>query len=77
MLPETKMELGVEIAERLRQAVAAIAVPKEGRPEPVRLSISFGLAELRPGETGEQLVNRADQALYKAKRSGRNAVFVS
>ncbi|MDI6739414.1 MAG: diguanylate cyclase [Candidatus Edwardsbacteria bacterium] len=62
---------------RLRRAVAAIVLRKEDRPDPVRLSMSFGLAELRDKETWEELVNRADQARHKAKRSGRNAVFVS
>jgi len=77
LLPETQLQLGVEIAERLRRAVAGIDLACDDPRSGGRPSISFGLAELSPGETSEQLINRADQALVKAKKSGRNAVFVS
>ncbi len=77
LLPETQVQLGVEIAERLRRAVAAIDLACENHAATGHPAISFGLAELRGSESWEDLVNRADQALYKAKKSGRNAVFVS
>lgn len=55
------------IAERLRAAVhGAVLVPHE------RVSVSLGIAELRPQETAEQWLKRADGALYAAKRRGRN-----
>ncbi|MGA8005205.1 MAG: diguanylate cyclase [Burkholderiales bacterium] len=38
------------------------------------MTISAGLAEYREGEAVEQLINRADAALYEAKRAGRNRV---
>lgn len=77
LLPETQLQLGVEIAERLRRAVAAIDLACDTPKTAGRPAISFGLAELRGEETWEELVARADRALYQAKRSGRNAVFVS
>ena len=36
------------------------------------ITCSFGVAELRPGENQDQLVNRADKALYRAKNRGKN-----
>ncbi|UCE32836.1 MAG: diguanylate cyclase, partial [Burkholderiales bacterium] len=42
--------------------------------EGLAVTVSAGLAEYRPGETVEQLLERADQALYDAKRAGRNRV---
>lgn len=44
---------------------------------PSRITLSFGIAELKPGETSEQLRARADQALYAAKDRGRNQVVLA
>jgi len=63
------------LAERLRQAVAAQAHRIEG--EALRVTVSLGVAMLNPGESPSALMNRADQAMYKAKRSGRNRVEVA
>ena len=57
------------LAERLRQAVAALKVP------PVeRLSASFGVAQAGPTDSPLSLLRRADEALYRAKRAGKNRV---
>ncbi len=76
LLPDTDPEQALAVAERLRARVAAIDfVPLEGR---VELSISLGLACLNPAEpssgAGEDLLRRADAALYQAKAAGRNCV---
>ncbi|WP_256128281.1 GGDEF domain-containing response regulator [Desulfolutivibrio sulfoxidireducens] len=60
---------GVELAERLRAAVADKDFP--GVPG---VTASFGVAEYLPGEPVEALVKRADAALYRAKAGGRNRV---
>jgi diguanylate cyclase len=62
----------VSALERIRAAVAAHdwAAVAPG----LTLTISAGLAEYRPGEAPEQLISRADAALYRAKRAGRNRV---
>ncbi|REG50158.1 diguanylate cyclase/phosphodiesterase [Paraburkholderia sp. BL6669N2] len=58
----------LHVAERLRQAIAAIERP-DGR-----LTASFGVAEHRSGESIMVLLDRADEALLRAKHSGRNRV---
>ncbi len=54
----------------LRSTVAATGIEPLSAP----ITASFGVAELQKGETGDSLINRADEALYKAKQSGRNRV---
>lgn len=70
--PGTKLEDGVNLAERLRQMLATRPM-QHGQT----ITGSFGVAELRPGETAEQLINRADEALYAAKGRGKNQVWTS
>lgn len=68
ILPETLPAGALTVAERLRQAVAALA----GLPAPV--TVSIGLACCHRDETAESLIARADAALYQAKQAGRNRV---
>jgi len=56
--------------ERFRAAVEAYAFPQVGR-----VTVSIGVASLRPHDTGSSAFGRADQALYVAKREGRNRVL--
>lgn len=75
LLPETKGDAAVALADRLRRRVGdePISIDEEGGR--VRASISIGLACFpRDGRDGESLLARADQALYDGKRSGRDAV---
>jgi diguanylate cyclase (GGDEF)-like protein len=73
VLPDTDLEGGLQVAERLRACVAA-ARPLVNGVE-LQLSISLGVAQLRPAESGAaSLVRRADAALYHAKDNGRNRV---
>jgi diguanylate cyclase (GGDEF)-like protein len=64
----------VQAAERLRGAVADVAVP--ARTGPVRATVSIGIAELKPDDTLSDLLSRADDGLYRAKLDGRNRVVV-
>lgn len=68
--PNTTLAEGVSLAQRLRGVLASHAIPSVGP-----ITGSFGVAELRSGESAEQLLARADKALYAAKQQGRNQVF--
>jgi len=74
VLAETTLEEARQLAERLRLAICERPFAVEGATVPV--TISLGLGELAPGETinSAQLLARADQQLYTAKRQGRNQV---
>ncbi|WP_353512873.1 GGDEF domain-containing protein [Thermus sp. LT1-2-5] len=71
LLPETELPQALALAERLRQAVALLKVP----PVP-QLSASFGVAQAAPTDSPLSLLKRADEALYRAKRKGKNRVEI-
>ncbi|WP_259461635.1 GGDEF domain-containing protein [Paraburkholderia fungorum] len=72
LLPATEPDDVQRLAERLRTAVSA--KPVITATGPCTYSVSGGIANWRPGETLDHLSTRADNALYEAKRSGRNRV---
>lgn len=71
LLPGQDVEHAAIAAERLCQAVRRLELE---HPAGGRLTVSGGVAALRFGESGEQLLARADGALYEAKRSGRDCI---
>ena len=72
ILPDSDLEQGLRTAQRLCSVVRTTRLQtSEGTPLP-SVSISLGVAEYRPGQTGEQLFEVADTALYRAKEGGRN-----
>lgn len=73
VLPETALPQALELAERLREATAAVTVP--GYDGDIRLTVSIGVTELADNETSlHAMMRRADVALYQAKAEGRNRV---
>lgn len=72
LLPDTLLAEAVEVAERVRQQVEELKVTELPAEHPVRVSI--GCAQLREGESLSELIHRADEAMYSAKRAGRNRV---
>lgn len=75
LLPYTSIEDAKVVGERLRKAVEKASIPIE--EQNISVTISMGLAEFNREETGEQLFERADKALYEAKTNGRNQVRVN
>ena len=70
VLPGCSLILGQRVAERVRQAIARRPIVFEGKT--ISVTTSLGLAELQPKETPGAAIERADQALYSAKKTGRN-----
>lgn len=70
LLPETPLEAARQAAEKVRTAVEAFRFHSRGKRVP--LTLSCGVAQLRSGDTVGDALERADQALYRAKDSGRN-----
>jgi two-component system cell cycle response regulator len=75
VMPETDMAVAAMVAERLRRRIAAEPFAIQDGAGSIAVTISIGLAALRSKEDGAaSLLKRADQALYRAKRDGRNRV---
>jgi diguanylate cyclase (GGDEF)-like protein len=66
------LEVAAARAERLR-----VAIEQAEWPRGIGVTCSFGVAQMVPGENLRELLKRADDALYAAKRAGRNAVRVA
>lgn len=77
VLSDTALETGARIAERMREVVAALEVPFDGKT--LKVNMSFGLACNSDPVTLDpvRFVSQADSALYEAKRSGRNRVCLA
>jgi diguanylate cyclase (GGDEF)-like protein len=72
ILPEVAMAQGVEAALRVLSMVRLLRVDGPTIGTPVKFTVSIGVAEVKEKTTPEQLVSRADEALYQAKRDGRD-----
>ena len=75
ILPDLDLSQAREVAETLRQIIARREL-RRGRDGARlgKITVSLGVAVIRPGDDGEGLVERADEALYRAKGNGRNRV---
>ena len=73
LLPQTDLEGGVEVAERIQNRLADTKLDDEKKK--VGITLSIGVAEFpQHGDTAEAIIAAADAALYLAKRRGRNRV---
>ena len=73
LLPQTDIAGAEALAERLREAVESRAMA-EAHDDPVTVTSSFGVASFPEAGTGPGLFAAADEALYRAKRAGKNCV---
>ena len=77
VMPDAGAEGALAVAERLRQGVDASPVPVAGQDDGIAVTVSIGVATSPDGTTeGLALLERADQAMYEAKKAGRNRVVV-
>lgn len=77
LLPDTDHRMAYEVAERVRMAVADLAIPHPGGVEGGIVTVSIGIgaaAHVDAGGDADTLLAAADQALYAAKTDGRNRV---
>jgi diguanylate cyclase (GGDEF)-like protein/PAS domain S-box-containing protein len=75
ILPDTTPEEGCAIAERMRASIEKDGSAAIRNVEVSRITVSFGVADLAEGATRiEELINEADNALYRSKEGGRNRV---
>src|SRR5450432_990894 len=73
VMPDTDMSFAYSIAERLRQTMELTPIPISRAPHKISITASFGIASSAGGDdNSDKLLYRADQALYRAKREGRN-----
>jgi diguanylate cyclase (GGDEF)-like protein len=75
LMPETSVEGAAQVAERFRELLQRTEIRHNDVGFPI--TVSIGVAAWLPGESGiEAAIERADMALYRVKRGGRNAVAV-
>jgi len=75
VLPQTDLDGAARIAERMREAIEGLRVPRLGGGDPLNVTASFGVAAVPASATDKDgLLAAADAALFNAKRAGKNRV---
>ena len=75
LLPRTNIHGAKQVGHEIRARVASKKVVRKATGEKLgAITISLGIAQYHPGETCENFIQRADNALYRAKNQGRNQV---
>ncbi len=77
VMPETDMKAAHVVAERLRAAFCDEGFSIAETPQPLTITCSIGVATTQGREPPEDIIKRADDALYAAKREGRNRVVAA
>ncbi|WP_163540187.1 diguanylate cyclase, partial [Klebsiella pneumoniae] len=77
IMPDTDAGVASIVAERIRARVAGEPFPIHKGARAIDITVSIGMAQRGSGDDGADVViKRADQALYRAKRDGRNRVVL-
>ena len=75
LLPDTPFDGAMKLANDMRLAFERLDLKKKSTGESLgKITLSFGVANYKKGEAAEDFVNRADEALYRSKDTGRNKV---
>jgi two-component system, cell cycle response regulator len=74
VMPETDLTVATMVAERLRRRIATEPFPIQDGARSIEVTISIGISALGKDDTAANILKRADAALYRAKRDGRNRV---
>jgi two-component system, cell cycle response regulator len=74
VMPETDLTVATMVAERLRRRIATEPFPVQEGSRNIEVTISVGISALGKDDTAATILKRADAALYRAKRDGRNRV---
>ncbi|TDI60339.1 MAG: diguanylate cyclase, partial [Alphaproteobacteria bacterium] len=78
VMPDSRLDVAVSVAERLRSKIAETPFVVSGDVEPIAVTVSIGVALTKAsGDSADDLMNRADEALYEAKGSGRDRVVTA
>ncbi len=77
LLPETKLEYALEVAERLRERVSKADTGIIDGQQLPKVTISLGVTAYKPGYSLDTMIASADVAMYHAKKKGRNCVQVA
>ncbi|WP_049751886.1 GGDEF domain-containing protein [Sulfurihydrogenibium sp. YO3AOP1] len=75
ILPNVTLENGKNVAERIRNVIENHEIKYDGKV--IRISASLGVTQVKEGDTIDTLYRRVDEALYQAKRDGKNKVIVA
>jgi len=77
IMPDTTLQKASQIAETIRSSLESSRLKKKNSSESIgKITISIGITRLKEGDTSEDLIMRADSALYQAKETGRNKIVI-
>lgn len=76
IMPDTSLKQAKEIAENIRASLESSRLKKKNSSESIgKITVSIGISKLKQDDTAEDLIMRADTAMYRAKETGRNQVM--